>query len=684
MKLLPSSFFLLLLMLLSSALLTGQSSAVFMPYSPSKSKISIASYNALNAKAPDYEYHSIVEALSISKLVADGKAINLSIPGIDEKARYLRIDELSIKKDTMFLLGGYEVDSSSLVTIRSYNDMVFGTIRQNNQSYTLTGIKPGISVITQNKLRIIAPYCPVQGGVVDSAVKEDFQPVYDFSKSGALEKTIICPESRLNILVMYTDAADASVQDIDQVAQSSVDQMNGFLHNSDLNLRANLVGTVAFSEFVEGDDINNDLGRLGGNISASPDIEPPVQNLVDVVQQEILRTGADYVVFLTGPYQSSVIGTSDATVFTDANGQNTFDLGPPNRLAIVDATLATEEFTFGHEVGHLMGCHHQAVDFENCNHGDDLIGFLPIIYKGQIFEYLIFPDNSGPDFAHALIDDKCRTFLGKNKAKVTVMVSNAGLDGPPILREANWNVDYKPTYSNTEDDDEGNEFANNARQIREATNEILSLGDCTPGINVFIGQRPVNILPGQSYQFSGFTSDCDGAEIYEWQLSTNGFTYSTVGTGSVVSITMPPDLQPFSNVFIRVLLRCDDGDGDPSNDPTASEQIVYLVTIDDCEQFDCLGNGSGNQQNKKASAPVIPQLNLSPNPVSNLLVVNTGGEITRLEVLNGNGSRVVENQLMDKSQDGKITIDVSEYYPGLYLIRAHTHNSTYVAKFIKQ
>ncbi|WP_273447169.1 T9SS type A sorting domain-containing protein [Neolewinella agarilytica] len=658
----------------------GQRSPIFSNYTPEKNELSSAEYARLSAKAPAYEFYNIVETQSIVKMLADGKAIDLAIPQRNNKSQYLLVEELNLDKSNLFLRGSIVGDSSSLVTIRSEKDMLYGTIRKGNQSFTITGIKPGVSVISQNKLRINTPYCPLDGSFFDSASDSTFVSPYDFSKSGT-QKMALCPESRLNILVMFTTAAEQSVPDIEQTARNSVDQMNGFLHNSGLDLRANLVGTVAFPEFVEGNRITDDLGRLGGNVAALQGVQGADPALVDIVQEQITLTGADYVVFLTGRREDGVIGFADATV----NGPDDFELGPPNRLAIVTAEAATEEFTFGHEVGHLMGCHHQAEEIIECpNHGESIHGAFFVLYDLTQFNYLVVPDPSGPEFAHSFVDDRCRTFLGKNKADVSVMFSNAALDGPPILREQKWNVDYLPAYSNQNDDDEGDEQSNNARRIQETTAEVLALGDCTPGVNVTVNQFPPIVEPGQTYSFGGFATDCDGTPLYTWEISTDGVNFTSIATGSSANLTMPAGLQPFATVFIRLSVRCDDGDGQPLNDLTADALVSILVlTDDDCNGFDCFGNSNEPGGQAKALAVRAPQIAASPNPATNQVVIDFGVNIERFEVLSGNGDQIMLNRHTGK-KGHQVTINVAAYRPGLYLIRGYAPDGVVTTKFIKQ
>lgn len=526
------------------------------------------------------------------------------------------------------------------------------------------------------------PYCPLDGALFNSAGDTIFLSPYDFSKSG-IQKMALCPESRLNILVMFTTAAEQSVPNIEQTAQNSVDQMNGFLHNSGLDLRANLVGTVAFPEFVEGDRIIDDLGRLGGNISALPGVDAADPVLVAIVQEQVTGTGADYVVFLTETGGDGVIGLADATVI----GPNDFELGPPNRLTIVAAEAATEEFTFGHEVGHLMGCHHQAEEIIEClNHGESINGAFFVLYESAAFSYVVVPDPTGPEFAHSFVNDRCRTFLGRNKADVSVMFSNAALDGPPILREQKWNVDYLPAYSNLNDDDEGDEQSNNARRIQETAAEVLALGDCTPGVNVTINQFPPIVEPGQTYPFAGFATDCDGTPLYSWEISTDGVNFIDVATGSSANLTMPAGLQPFATVFIRLSVRCDDGDGEPLNDLTAEALIGILVLADDdCGGLDCLGDGNepGGQTNAKALAVHAKHIAVSPNPTTNQLVIDFGAKIEHFEVLSGNGEQVMLTRRTGKKAR-QVTINVAAYRPGLYLIRGYAPDGIVTTKFVKQ
>ncbi len=669
----------LLLCLCTATTVFAQSShSLFTVIDPGDGFVATSEYSLAGQKSELYKYEQLVQVASLKELILGGNPINLALPGKEETMLPLRISTIEGTKDDFLITGKVGDDPYSITTLRSSKGLVYGTIRYGNESFTITSKGKGSSVITQNITPGLDLHCPFA-----SEVKGIEDPKESVESQEAFNK-MICNERRLNILVMFTDAADQRVDDVRQVARNSVDLLNGMLHNSHLSLRASLVDVASFPEFVETDDIDDDLGRLGGFKGLDPMIEGADPLLTDIVEAEILRTGADMVLFLTGNSYGNVFGSADGLISAD---RLSIAAGPPSRIAIVQAEFSTEEFTFPHEVGHLFGCRHQAVGFTDCNGGTDLVEGRLFSYKGDAFTVgRLSTDTDGPEFAHAHVNSDCRNFfLSRHDAEVTVMFGNPTFDAPAVYHGARWDVDYLPLFSNLIGEDVGNAInADNRRQIRNTTNAVLGLGDCTPGFNVSATASSNEVVAGETVSLFGSSEDCDGTVIYEWEFSTNGFDFISAGSGQSINVTIPADQPSFSNVFIRLRGRCDDGDGNPLNDLTAVETYsLFVVGDDDCQGFDCLTAGEG-EANKAAQSVDISfsKAIASPNPVTNILTFSVNEEaILGMEIYDNIGLLKLRKQHKGVGKSTKV--DVSQLPRGTYTYRLNTEGETVVGKFIK-
>ena len=145
----------------------------------------------------------------------------------------------------------------------------------------------------------------------------------------------------LDVLVLYTSAAEAAVGSIYSTASSAVDQAAGAYTNSDISssqLNISLVGTERL-DFQESSNIASDVSSLASNSEANS------------LREEYF---ADVVVLLTDGDYGTIIGRVDA-------------IGPSDHdaYAIVQAEAATQHYTFAHEVGHLQGLeHNDAYEFD--------------------------------------------------------------------------------------------------------------------------------------------------------------------------------------------------------------------------------------------------------------------------------------------------------------------------------
>ena len=76
------------------------------------------------------------------------------------------------------------------------------------------------------------------------------------------------------------------------------------------------------------------------------------------------------------------------------------------------------------------------------------------------------------------------------------------------------------------------------------------------------------------------------------------------------------------------------------------------------------------------------QLFLYPNPTSSYLIVdfnNVAEKISSLEIRDISGMKMIEIP----TRENKISVDVENFPAGIYLVKLHTANSSYIRKFCK-
>ncbi len=156
----------------------------------------------------------------------------------------------------------------------------------------------------------------------------------------------------IEILVLYTDAAEDAVGDIAGTAALAVNDASVAYANSAITssqLSIDLVGTSNIS-LQESDDISDDVMDLADDTEANSRRDSFWGDVV------ILLTDGDY---------------GGGNIFGIAKE---IEADEDNAFAIVEADHATVNFTFAHELGHLQGGHHQQCSVYNRTGCDDAAG----------------------------------------------------------------------------------------------------------------------------------------------------------------------------------------------------------------------------------------------------------------------------------------------------------------------
>jgi PKD repeat protein len=150
-----------------------------------------------------------------------------------------------------------------------------------------------------------------------------------------------------------------------------------------------------------------------------------------------------------------------------------------------------------------------------------------------------------------------------------------------------------------------------------------------------------------------YSTENTGGTTFEWEVN-GGEIWTGAGTSEIVVVWDEP-----GNGSIVVT------ESTPNCDGTSE---IFEVVIDPCtfinEQMDM-------------------QLRIYPNPAADRIYINlTGLSVKELSVCNSIGQTVYHSEL--SQSDKEVTLNISEYNPGLYYVRSYSENGDLsVFKFIK-
>jgi len=159
----------------------------------------------------------------------------------------------------------------------------------------------------------------------------------------------------VDVLVVYTSGArvNAGSEDaMDTAIRSWVNESNDVYRNSVSAVRIRLVGTSEVTYTPSG-SYSTDLARLAGTMDGFMDAVHTLRNDV----------GADVVVLVQADDSGCGIGY---TIKNDSTG------APSQAFAVVRDWCADVNYTFTHELGHVMGCCHDADHAGSCAGGASL------------------------------------------------------------------------------------------------------------------------------------------------------------------------------------------------------------------------------------------------------------------------------------------------------------------------
>lgn len=173
--------------------------------------------------------------------------------------------------------------------------------------------------------------------------------------------------------------------------------------------------------------------------------------------------------------------------------------------------------------------------------------------------------------------------------------------------------------------------------------EIRHLYDASPSMII---QNPINdtVVIGEAAQFD--ITDTGGMAAYQWQENPGGGFINLPPTFPYYGVTSKSlTVNPTAAVMTGLQFRCI-RTGSPCSD-TSSAATLILTPITE----------TGSEQK--------PAIQLFPNPATNRIYIVSGAPIGTISISDLLGRTVYEVS----QPETQATIDVSEWYPGLYLVK---------------
>lgn len=574
--------------------------------------------NRLRAN-PAYESITAVQVGDIANLQNDG-ALVISLPNGDSMTVYpYKVENPSLNdtlKDIEWYGMSYELwydslgekhyDPQGSAILLMKEGEIFGTIQskahadtvQTCDKYELISLGDGKNAIIKNRY--------------NANEIEDVNP--STPPAETITQHIYGNCNVIRVGVMYTTAAKEAVANIDYTILQAMSQLNTALANSTGNTGKIFVlawqQELLTSQFDENQSSYS--SSMHNALNAALGITT-IQNFRDT-------KAADLIVILT-----------DGN-FTDFTGKSAY-IGPNNAGAycMVEADQAIANFTFAHEIGHLMGGRHQQSWITNWYGQDNTAGEA---HGYRLFRGGKFLPNGKTDFI-----DIMHVNTGVGDRQLVYSTPNVQYDKGAIGKLNENDVTHTIEYN----------FCTVANFRFNAGTSALTATISAP--------RFVNY----GTHFTATIAGINGVPGYTfiWRYSTDGFSWPSLGTGTSVILTMPNHNQ----VFLRVLAI------DASGDQYVATKTVYnsLSTV-----YAPVSSGSQAFPFRLQSPAGERKLLLYPNPANNDFYFETKvpvSEITgkeKLEITDVLG-RVVAIQTVKMNE--KMLIHSESIPSGTYQVK---------------
>ncbi|MEH6625310.1 MAG: reprolysin-like metallopeptidase [Motiliproteus sp.] len=232
-------------------------------------------------------------------------------------------------------IGKVSNKADSQITLARVGDSIHGTIQIGDDLYKILPGKGKSHVIVQVDGAPPYPELDPNAGIPMADTLSD-------TAISSIATADITNGSVIDVMVVYTPAANAATSNIESLILLAVEETNQAYISSGINAQLNLVHTAAVN-YVESSSMQTDLSNLtNGN-----------DGYMDAIHSYRDTYGADMV--------SLLVNRSDYCGMAWLMGSPTSNFSA-NAFSVVNYSCATGYYSFGHELGHNMGVTHARQD----------------------------------------------------------------------------------------------------------------------------------------------------------------------------------------------------------------------------------------------------------------------------------------------------------------------------------
>ncbi len=331
----------LLLFIIVSSFSYGQNNNLIYPKSTDKSSKIIA--NDVIQVSPVIKSADFIE-IELGKL----KDYDLLSLQFDDKKYSVQKDKIKIRGINNFSFFAKNENGDGNIILSVLNNDIQGIITQGHDLYRITTAQNGEYVLTNiDQSKYPEEKCH---NILEQDAKSNKKSENSYDSDDEIKSTIdnttmlksaAVYECKIRVLVMYTPAAESAVSNIRNTIQLAVDETNQSFTNSNVTYEVELV-YVEETSYTEV-DIDTDLDRF---VTDGDGYMDEVHDLRDTYSADIC------VLINDDSYWCGVAETIQAS--------------EDEAFCVVDYDCATGYYSFGHEIGHLLGCRHDTyVDNSN-------------------------------------------------------------------------------------------------------------------------------------------------------------------------------------------------------------------------------------------------------------------------------------------------------------------------------
>lgn len=531
------------------------------------------------------EFH--VANVGSVRSLENGKVLPINLPSVKGVLLAERTQIVALNENEFIWEGVFPNDEGSIF-INATNEGIFGRVKYQEFTYSIEALGKGkiLMLLHDNEV-----FTPNECGTDHSSGHLDHNT--------KLESRTHCEHLPIRVGVLFTQAAQNTGLNMNNIATTAVNDLNTILSNSNVayhDARFLLSGVQLLAGFNETGDVGTDINNLPNNVAA--------QNFRN-------QTLSDVVVLLTNGNYGGVLGI--ARQIGAANG---------NAYAIVQANTANANFTFGHEVTHLIGGRHQQCNIFTNPGCDDTPGFR----HGFAYQTGFWPFRS-------------------NKTTLMHQLRN----GFARQRELSF-----PTQKGTA---AGN---HNARMMSENACAVSQFRANPMTLQI---TGPSCIETHQNGTWCVSVSNCTNIQNIIWQGSSDGWNYTNIGSSTCVTLPLYNQYE----LYLRVTVTCAGGQ-------TAFTDFMVV---------NCDGEIEPERPSIPDFTEIHPEIEVYPNPASSditLFIKNVRDEPKDIFISNTFGVRTKINYNYDPiSKSIFAQYNAELLSKGLHII-TYYENNTIVSK----